>query len=145
MSPNKDLLSELDSRGINYFSDKDKDDNKYIPMNYGCVHEEDFTYIQEKKMGYMDVAQYTDGWYSCLPFVDVFTMFNKVDIQQDYLNILYEAMFARCPDKTYIGYWHLLLGNIIEFLNKYEISVDYLKLYSIFNNFLDVSLIWHET
>ena len=145
MSPNKDLLSELDSRGINYLSDKDKDDNKYIPMNYGCVHEEDFTYIQEKKMGYMDVAQYTDGWYSCLPFVDVFTMFNKVDIQQDYLNILYEAMFARCPDKTYIGYWHLLLGNIIEFLNKYEISVDYLKLYSIFNNFLDVSLIWHET
>ena len=28
MSPNKDLLSELDSRGINYLSDKDKDDGK---------------------------------------------------------------------------------------------------------------------
>ena len=51
MSPNKDLLSELDSRGINYLLDKDKDDNKYIPMNYGCVHEEDFTYIPRRKNG----------------------------------------------------------------------------------------------
>lgn len=144
MYPTDYLLAELDLRGIKYFADKDKSDNEYIPLNYGCIHEDDFDYIKEKKIGYMDVAQYTDGWYSCLPYIDVFTMFKKVDIQQDYQKILYEAIFARCPDKTYIGYWHLLIGNYIEFLKKYEISVDYSNLYSIFINFLDVSLIWHE-
>lgn len=145
MSPTSDLLAELDLRGIKYLADKEKEDTKYIPLNYGCIHEADFAYLKEKKIGYMDVARYTDGWYSCLPYVDVFSMFNKNDIQQAYLSILYEAIYARCPDKTYIGYWHLLIGNVIDFLEKYEVSVDYLKLYSAFINFLDVSLIWHET
>lgn len=145
LSPINNLQTELELRGIKYFADTEEDENKYIPLNYGCLHEEDFTYIREKKIGYMDVAQYTDGWYSCLPYIDVFTLFNKDDIQQDYLNILYEAIFARCPDKTYIESWHLLIGNIVEFLKQYEINVDYSKLYSILINFLDVSLIWHET
>lgn len=125
--------------------EEDGDDNKYIPLNYGCIQERDFDYIKEQKIGYMDVARYTDGWYSCLPYIDVFTIFDKADIQRDYLNIIYEAMFAKCCNQTYIGEWHLLIGNIIKFLKKFEIDVDYFKLYYIFIEFLDISLIWHKS
>lgn len=145
MFPTNDLLAELDSRDIKYILEKDGDDNKYIPLNYGCIQERDFDYIKEQKIGYMDVARYTDGWYSCLPYIDVFTIFDKADIQRDYLNIIYEAMFAKCCNQTYIGEWHLLIGNIIKFLKKFEIDVDYFKLYYIFIEFLDISLIWHKS
>jgi hypothetical protein len=113
-------------------------------LNYGCIHEDDFTYIKEQRLGYLDVAKYADGWCSCLPYVEVFSMYDKMSIQQDYLNIIHEAMFARCSKGTYIGYWHLLIGNIIQFLKQYEIDVDYSRLYKIFVDFLDVSLIWHK-
>ena len=142
LSPLSDLCLELDSRGIRYFTGEDTTQSKYVPLNYGCIHEEDFDYIKEKGLDYIAVAQYTDGWFSCLPYIDVYTLFNKASIQQDYLNIIYEAIFAKCPDMTYIGYWHLLVGNIIEFLKMYDINVDYSKLYSIFCDFLDFSLIW---
>ena len=145
MFPTNDLLAELDSRDIKYILEEDGDDNKYIPLNYGCIQERDFDYIKEQKIGYMDVARYTDGWYSCLPYIDVFTIFDKADIQRDYLNIIYEAMFAKCCNQTYIGEWHLLIGNIIKFLKKFEIDVDYFKLYYIFIEFLDISLIWHKS
>ena len=53
-------------------------------------------------------------------------------------------MYARAPKSEYIGDWYLLLGNILEFLIEYEINVDWEKLYGIFMNFLDVSLIKHN-
>lgn len=48
-------------------------------------------------------------------------------------------------NRTCIGEWHLLIGNIIKFLEKFEIDVDYFKLYYIFTEFLDISLIWHKS
>jgi hypothetical protein len=144
LSPIDELFTELDSRGIRYLATSDKAKNEYVPLNYGCIHEDDFTYIKEQRLGYLDVAKYADGWYSCLPYVEVFSMYDKMSIQQDYLNIIHEAMFARCSKDTYIGYWHLLIGNIIQFLKQYEIDVDYSRLYKIFVDFLDVSLIWHK-
>ena len=144
LSPPHDLYSELDSRGIRYYGNVDEEKKEYIPLNYGCIHEDDFAYIKQKKIGYLDVAKYADGWYSCLPYVEVFSMYNKAEIQKDYLNIIHESMFARCSEGTYIGNWHLLIGNIIQFLKQYQITVDYSKLYGILIDFLDVSLIWHK-
>ncbi len=143
LSPTKDLWEELDSRSINYLVDKNETKTEYVPLNYGCIHEDDFSYIEKEGIDYIEVAQYTDGQYSCLAYVDVFSLFSKDDIQNNYSEILYEAIFARCPEKTYIGNWYLLIGNIIEFLRKYEVNVDYAKLYDIFIMFLDVSMIWH--
>ncbi|MCD7818444.1 MAG: hypothetical protein LUH07_05280 [Lachnospiraceae bacterium] len=145
LSPTNDFLEELNSRSINYLMDKNeaKTEKEYVPLNYGCIHEDDFSYIEKEGIGYIEVAQYTDGWYSCLPYVEVFSLFLKEDIQNNYSEILYEALFARCPEKTYIGNWYLLIGNIVEFLKKYEVNVDYVKLYNIFISFLDMSIIWH--
>ena len=144
LSPPHDLISELDSRDIKYYRNTDEEKKEYIPLNHGYIHEDDFDYIKQERLGYLDVAKYTDGWYSCLPYVEIFSMYEQSDIKKDYLNIIHESMFARCSEGTYIGDWHLLIGNIIQFLKQYEIPVDYSKLYGIFIDFLDVSLIWNE-
>jgi hypothetical protein len=143
-SPPDEIHSELDFRGIRYYAGEYETKKEYIPMEHGCIHEEDFSYIKNHGFSYLEIAKYTDGWYSCLPYVEVFSLFNINDIQQDYLAVIYESMFAKCLDRTYIGEWHLLVGNIIKFLKMYEVDVEYSKLYKIFTQFLDFSLIWHK-
>lgn len=144
LSPNNDIIPLLESRGIKYIDSAEQDKKEeYMPFRYGCIHENDFEYISEQGIEYLEVAQYTDGWHSCLPFIEVFLRYNKTDIQRDYIEILHRAMYARSKDKEYFGNWNLLLGNIPALLSQYEIDIDWEKIYKIFTDFLDISLIWH--
>lgn len=54
-------------------------------------------------------------------------------------------MFARVSDNDYIGNWNQLIGNIPAFLLRYDIDVDWERIYDIFNTFLDLSLIYRDT
>lgn len=143
LSPDIDLVPELESRGIKYIGWKEQNEKEYIPFEHGYIHKEDFKYITEHNLSYVEVAQYADGWYSCLPFVDAFLSYDKLDIQKDYMEILHNSMYARVSEGDYLGNWNLLLGNIPCFLLQYEIDVDWEKIYNVFKKFLDISLIWH--
>lgn len=146
LSPDDNLIPILEERGIKYIGENTTiTEETYIPFKYGNIHEKDFNYIQTQKIGYLDVAKYTDGWYNCMPYVDVYELYNRDDIQNDYLKIIHKSMFARIGSLNYVGDWSLLLGNIPSFLLKYEIDVDWDKIFDIFKGFLELSLIWHET
>lgn len=145
LSPDIDLIPTLESRGIKYIGTTKQEKETYVPFHYGCIHEDDFEYISEQDVGYLEVAQYANGWYSCLPFVDVFSLYDKVDIQRDYIEIIHRAMYARVAGRDYLGDWSLLIGNIPALLLQYEIDIDWQKLYSVFKDFLDISLIWHAS
>ena len=95
----------------------------------------------EHKIGFDEISKYTDGWYSCLPFVYFYGIYDKADIQNNYLNILHNSLYARTADKDFLGNWNLLLGNIPELLSDYEIDIEWEKLYTIFTEFLDISLL----
>ena len=58
-----------------------------------------------------------------------------------YLGILHNSLFARTSNRDFLGNWNLLLGNIPEFLLNYEIDIDWEKLYTIFTEFLNISLL----
>jgi len=76
-----------------------------------------------------------------LHFVSVFELFDKQEILKNYIEILHRAMYARTEGEEYLGNWNLLIGNIPLFLEQYEINVNWEKIYRIFNEFLDISLI----
>lgn len=78
---------------------------------------------------------------SCLPYVDVFSLYPREDISRDYISIIHASMFARVVDNDYIGNWYNLIGNIPTFLLQYEIDVDWQRLHEIFYHFLSLSLI----
>ncbi len=92
-------------------------------------------------MGYFEVSKYPDGWYSCLPFVDIYSIYDVNEIKENYLKIIHQAIFARVLDIEYIGNWNLLLGNIPKFIAKYNIDINWDKMYIIFKWFLKESLI----
>ncbi|MDR1630479.1 MAG: hypothetical protein LBS36_09765 [Oscillospiraceae bacterium] len=142
-SPDYDLIPVLKARGVKYLVTNEETETAYVPLQQGYIRENDFEYIAEQKIGYLEIAKYADGWYSCLPFVNVFSLYPKHNIQRDYNAIIHKAMFARVSGNDYIGNWYLLIGNIPTFLMSYEIDVDWIKLYNIFNDFLKLSLIYH--
>lgn len=142
LSPDDDLIPILEVNDVKYLSTNKTEETAYVPLRHGSIGKEDFEYIAEQKIDYLEIAQYADGWYSCLPFVDAFSIYPKEDIQRDYNAIIHKSMFARVSDNDYIGNWNLLIGNIPAFLLRYEIDVDWKKLYAIFNAFLNLSLIY---
>ena len=93
-------------------------------------------------MSYIEISRYVDGWYSCLPYVDLYEIYDKDEIKNEYLNILHNSIFAKKQDSNYTGVWYLLIGNILEFVKIYGDGIDFKKLFSIFKKFLDVSLIY---
>lgn len=71
----------------------------------------------------------------------MYEIYEMQDIQDNYIKILHNSLFARSSNKEYLGNWNLLLGNVLEFLFDYEIDVDWNKLYTIFNEFLNITLL----
>ena len=140
--PDEDLIPTLDEIGVEYEGKKEDEEAEYIPFRHGSISERDFGYIAEQNIGYLEVSGYADGWYSCLPFVNVFSIYPKAEIQQDYISIIHRSLFARVSDNDYIGNWYQIIGNIPAFLMQYKIDVDWRKIYSIFNSFMDLSLIY---
>lgn len=142
LHPDDVLRPMLEANDVKYVDVNKIEEIVYVPLRNGYIDEKDFDYINERKIGYLEVAQYANGWYSCLPFVDVFSIYPKEDIQREYNTIIHESMFARVSDGDYIGNWNLLVGNIPSFILRYDINVEWKRLYVSFNDFLSLSLIY---
>ena len=130
--------------GIDYIPDSDLlKEEKYEPFRYGHISREDFEYIKTNHVSAMECAKYTDGWYTCLPFVDLYDLFDKKEIQDQYLVLFHHSLFAKVFDNRHFGFWYSIIGNIPAFLDRYEIPVDWEKLFGIMLRFLDVSVIYY--
>ena len=141
LTPNVELMPELENRGIKYFGTSEENKVEYTPFCYGCIHEDDIPYIIENNISFEDISKFTDGWDSCLPFVDIYKIYDRQDIQNSYMEIIHNSIYARANQRDYLGNWNLLIGNIPEFLYKYEINVDWDRIFNIFENFLALSLL----
>lgn len=133
---------KLHERGIEYLASDEQKERKYVPFENGYIHEEDRSYIIENKITAHEIARYADGWHSCFPYPELFKIYDKTELGLNYLSILHTAMFARVLDKEYVGDWHRLIGNILCFLRICDVEIEWKRLYGIFKQFLDVSLIY---
>lgn len=140
-----EAMSLFDNNEIKYETKYKEEPKEYVPFDNGCIHKEDFEYIVNNHISHLDICHYTDGWHHSFPFVEIYMLYEKEIIKEDYLKIIHNSMFARISSIQHIGYWSLLLGNIPQFLNQLEINIDWEQLYKIFRNFLDISLIWPES
>lgn len=132
------------SAGIEYIPDSNPvQDEKHEPFKYGHISTEDFEYIKTNNMSAMECSNYTDGWYTCLPFVDLYDLFDRKEVQDQYLALLHRSLFAKVFDNRHFGNWYSIIGNIPAFLDRYEIKVDWKRLFVIMLRFLDVSVIYY--
>lgn len=135
-------VQKLINHGIKYLGKSEKKETEYSPFDGGYIHKEDIEYIKEHNIAAFEISRYTDGWHTCLPFPEIYQLYEEKEMKQKFLHILHRSMFARVIDKKYIGNWYMLLGNIPRFLMLCDIDVDWNMLFEIFYQFMDVSLIY---
>lgn len=135
-----DLLEDIE---IEYFNDNEYANDVYTPFKHGYIHREDFDYIGQTGMSVMECSKYTGVRYDCIPYVELYELFDKEEIQGNFLTILHQALFARVISNEYIGDWKNIIGNIPKLLDKYSMGVDWKRLFSIMLSFLDISFIYY--
>ena len=138
-------IRKMTDAGIEYVgkTDSSKKEKKYIPFENGYISREDFDYIKANGLSAIECSRFTDGWYTCLPYVDMYELFDVAEVRDQYLSIIHQALFARVIRNEYIGNWNDIIGNIPAFLEKYCISVDWHKMFHIMLRFLDLSVIYY--
>ena len=115
---------------------------EYVPFKNGYIHINDFDYISKNSLSIEECAKYTDGWYTCLPYIELFELFDKDELQVKCLDVLHTSIFARCASGNYIGNWHALIGHILLFYEVCNANIDWKVMFDIFKRFLKVSLIY---
>lgn len=75
LSTDEDLIPMLKERGVKYTVEKTQEETECVPLKQESISRQDFEYVAAQNIGYLEVAQYADGWYSCFPFVDVFSLY----------------------------------------------------------------------
>jgi len=138
----EEIEEMITEKGIELIKKEQEKNTEYIPFEHGCIHESDINYIHYNKIGYLEVSRYPDGWHFCLPFIDIYSIYDLSEIKQHYLKIIHNAIFARVSDREYIGNWHLLLGNIPRFIEKYDIDINWDIMYGMLKWYLKESLIY---
>ena len=138
----KKLIDLLIEEGIEYLPKDAEKETKYVPFEHGYIHENDFEYIEEQKISAIDISQYADGWYGCLPYPYFYDIYEKEELKRSCLNILHQSLFVRVVDKEYIGNWNYVIGNIPLFYDVCGIDIDWGEIFDIFKKFLEISMIY---
>ncbi len=136
-----EILSES---GIEYICKSESaDQREYTPFRDGCISRDDFGYIRDNNISLMECSRFADGWYTCLPYVDLYELFDIEEVREQYLAIIHQALFARVIHGEHIGNWNDIIGNVPAFLKKYGIEVDWKRLFNIMLRFMDLSVIYY--
>lgn len=128
-------VNDFDYESLEKDTEKNKpfEDRDYITENDGDK-------ILEADISCTDLAKYTDGWHNTLPYVNLFNIYNKEEINNNINEILYNALFSYKIFDMYANR-NELPGNYIDLLFSYSIEVDWDELYKSFIHFLSFSLI----
>ena len=136
----------LDKYGIEYIRKNNTDVKReeYSPFSDGCISREDFDYIKENQTPIIECSRYAGGWYDCLPYVDLYELFDIKEVREQYLSIIHNALFAKVIRGEHIGNWYNIIGNIPAFLEKYEVAdIDWERLFNQMLRFMDLSIIYY--
>lgn len=112
----------------------------HIPFENGYISKEDIFYIKEQDIKSTEIAKYTDAWYHCFPYMNLYEHYDKNELIKDCLEIIFISMFAK-SNFGYFGNWNYFLGNIPVFLEMIDYNVKWEDLFKIFVTFLRLSSI----
>lgn len=107
----------------------------------GILTYEDIDFIRSNAIKVYEVAAFTDGYYSLLSDVQIFTIYSKEDIQKNIKKVLFNAMIGKIKNINMYGYMYYFVGNIPRILFDNDIELDWNEIFSSFNVFLEISKI----
>lgn len=140
------IIRELKNSKISFqvYVDKEKDRYKETSeerLNKGYIYPSDFDLIRERKISSIDAAKFADSESSSLIFTELFEMFEKKEVTENFKEILYNAVIG----KTWRGEYSFLLyytsGHILYMIEKYRNKKEFEEAVKSFKKFIQLSLI----
>lgn len=128
--------------GINYELEQQNESREKNPLcERGYIEYSDLEYIVENDMSAIDISKYTDGWYSCFPYVELYQSFKKEDVKKQFLDIIHSAIYSKIHSLKSTGYWYYCADNMLSLGDWCEFDWDWNELFSIFCKFIRLSFI----
>lgn len=141
-----DIIKELKKSKILFDVYVDRDKDKYTNtiderVNEGYIDHNDFDQIKEKKISLLDAAKLADSESSSLAFTELFEMYEKKEVTNNFKEILYNAIIG----KTWRGEYSYLLyytsGHILYLIEMYRNKNEFEEAVKSFKKFTQLSLI----
>ncbi len=135
----------LEKQGIPYVTYDNSENNRFRQTgmqryNEGILDVHNKSIIRKKNLKPYEVAAYTNGNYSALSELEIFSVFSKEEIAENMQAILYNAITSRLRT---IDHFHILWslpGNVIKLLYDNEVVEDYSDYFKSFNCYLELAM-----
>ncbi|MFC5048267.1 hypothetical protein ACFSTE_02480 [Aquimarina hainanensis] len=106
----------------------------------GIISYDNIAFIKKKKLKPYEVALYSDGYYSSLPTIEVFKIYDPKVITYHFKKILYNSLVNKTKS---INYFYLLFyhpGNILTMIKQYRNNDEYRKAIESFKIYMKLSM-----
>ena len=124
-----------DNNGTNH------EKNSVSRYNQGILSYEDKDYILERKMKSFEVAGFSNGYYAVFSDTNIYKLFEKDDIRNNFKKILYNAILGKIENINSFCSLYYFLGNLPKVAADFEIETDFEKLFDSFSSYLNLSML----
>ena len=136
----------LNFKQLNFQEPSDKNDNNKYKQNSsqrfenGILTFKDLKFIKKKQLKSYEVAKYSDGYYTSLPEIDVFKIYEPKDINENFREILYNSLINKTKsiNHFYALYYHP--GNILTMINIYRSDNEFKEAVLSFKKYIELSM-----
>ena len=128
-------------RGMCELEPKTEKTKETTLLDRGYLVETDSEFIRKNKVSPIEISRYTDGWYSCFPYVELYQSFDKAVIKEQHLDIIHTALYAKTHSLKSTGNWYKCADTMLALLDWCEVDLDWVEIFKIFRKFIDLSFI----
>jgi len=128
---------------IDFEIEKYEEDNfNHTPLKDNKIIYEDKEFIIKNNISCLELSRCVDYYFYAMPYKDFFNHYDKEELRKKLLKIIHNAMYIKFSfNPEGFVRWAMLLGNIPYLLDLCNYDVNWKKLYQIFNDFVELSLI----
>jgi len=115
-----------------------KDDSQ-SRFNRGELTIKDKDFILSNNIKSYEVAGFSNGYFSTLADTELFDIYAKDDVKDNFKQILYNALLGKSKSINFFYDVYCYPGNVLKMVREYDIDVDYDLLFNDFLDYLDLS------
>ena len=126
---------------VNYELETPQDENQKRDLKErGYLLETDATFILDNNLSAIEISRYTDGWYSCFPYIEIYHSFDKTMIKEQCLEIIHTALYAKTSSLKSTGNWYKCADTMLALLDWCEADLDWDVIFCIFTKYINLSI-----
>jgi hypothetical protein len=118
-----------------------KKDNSIENYKNGILTKKDIDFIKKEGLSPLEISSYHDGWYSSFSDIEIYSIYEDLEIKKYFNQIIYNALISKVQRINMFCSLYYFLGNIPQFIYKYDIDVDMKKIFNCFLVFLEISFL----